>query len=507
MPDGSMPFSQEPATRRPAATSPARMGPLATLPIFMGLAGRPVVIAGTGPAAAWKIELLAAAGATVRVLDPDASSEVAEAAGRAGPGPVAVHHLHWCEHDLGGAALAIGAIEHEDEARRFAAAARAARVPVNIVDNPGLSDFQLGSIVNRSPLVVAISTDGAAPVLGQAIRARIEAILPRTIAAWLEAAKALRPSIRARGLGFRDRRSFWERFADRALAPGAGQPDAADLALLLDGAAGGRGSAGAPRIGSVALVGAGPGDPDLLTLGAVRALQSADVILYDDLVAPEVLDLARREARRIAVGKRGHGPSCRQDDIQQLVIAEARAGRRVVRLKSGDPLVFGRAGEEMAALAAAGVPCSIVPGVTAAQAAAAALGVSLTHRDEARRVQLVTGHASHGRLPEDLDWAALADHGAMTALYMGRSTLAAFAERVIANGLPPATPAAAVLDASRPGERVVRATIADLAAHLAAEPADAPCLILYGRALRQGSRAGDADATQGHVPHAPAASP
>lgn len=487
MPDGSYPLPTAEAIRRPEAVERPRMAPLASLPVFFDLCGRRVVLAGSGPAAAWKIELLAATGADVLVLDPESSVEVAHAAGRAGPGRTTVLLRGWDAADLAEAALAVGAIEDEDEARRFAAAARACRTPVNVVDNPSLSDFAFGSIVNRSPLVVAVSTGGAAPVVGQAIRARIEALLPVGIGAWLEAAKTLRPRIKALGLGFRDRRTLWERFAEAALSPRAKAPDEAVLDGLFAGTApqprSGNDRGSRAEIGTVTLVGAGPGDPSLLTLGAVKALQSADVILYDDLVSSEVLELARREARRVAVGKRGHGPSCAQRDIDHLAIAEAKAGRRVVRLKAGDPLIFGRAGEEMTAFRAAGVPFAVEPGITSAQAAAAALGISLTHREAARRVQLVTGHGRDGRLPADLDWEALADPGATTALYMGRRTLAQFAVEVVARGLPAATPAAAVLDASRASQRIVPGTIADLAQRLAVEPSDAPCIILYGNAL------------------------
>jgi uroporphyrin-III C-methyltransferase / precorrin-2 dehydrogenase / sirohydrochlorin ferrochelatase len=230
------------------------------------------------------------------------------------------------------------------------------------------------------------------------------------------------------------------------------------------------------------LVGAGPGDPDLLTLRAVRALQSADVILFDHLVSPEILDFARRETKKLLVGKTGHGPSCRQDDINALMVRLAKSGKLVVRLKGGDPMIFGRAGEEIAACRAAGLAVDVVPGITAAQGAAARLTVSLTHRDAARRLQYVTGHDRRGRLP-DLDWRSLADPQVTTVVYMPTRTLDRLTARAIAAGLDPETPAIAVARATRPDQEVIAGTIGGLAATVAARaPAD-PILVMIGWTL------------------------
>jgi uroporphyrin-III C-methyltransferase/precorrin-2 dehydrogenase/sirohydrochlorin ferrochelatase len=239
----------------------------------------------------------------------------------------------------------------------------------------------------------------------------------------------------------------------------------------------------AEKRGSVTLVGAGPGDPELLTLKAVKALQSADIILYDDLVSAGVLDFARQEAKRLLVGKKGYGPQVKQAEINGLIVSLALQGKHVVRLKGGDPGIFGRAGEEIAACRAAGVPVSIVPGISAAQGAAASLGVSLTHRDHARRLQFVTGHSREGALPADLDWRAMADPAASTVIYMARATLPGFREQALAAGLDPATPAVAVLAATRPDEMRLAATIATLPDKLAALPADRPVLVLLGHAF------------------------
>lgn len=235
--------------------------------------------------------------------------------------------------------------------------------------------------------------------------------------------------------------------------------------------------------GAVTLVGAGPGDPELLTLKAVKALQSADIILYDDLVSAGVLDFARQEAKRLLVGKKGYGPSVKQADINALIVSLASQGKHVVRLKGGDPGIFGRAGEEIEACRAAGIPVSVVPGISAAQGAAASLGVSLTHRDHARRLQFVTGHSREAALPDDLDWGAMADPAASTVIYMARATLPGFRDKALAAGLDPATPAVAVLAATRPDEQRLPATIATLPEKLAEIPADRPVLVLLGHAF------------------------
>jgi uroporphyrin-III C-methyltransferase/precorrin-2 dehydrogenase/sirohydrochlorin ferrochelatase len=472
-----------PPPRLPERTAPARIGDLATLPLFHKLKGRRVLLAGDGDGAVWKAELVAAAGAALLVCAPDRPEAFAGLAG-----DIRIEPRGWRPADMAGAALVIAEAGSDGEAEAIHAAARAAGVPVNVIDRPAFCDFQFGALVNRSPLVVAISTDGAAPVFGQAIRARIEAALPPGLKAWAEAARRWRPAVQARSLPFAARRGFWERFTALAFHDPRRPPEEADRDSLLAGL---DDPALANPAGRVTLVGAGPGDPDLLTLAAVRAMQAADIILHDDLVSAEVLELARREARRMLVGKTGHGPSCRQSDINDLMVRLAQSGKRVVRLKSGDPAVFGRATEEIAACRAAGVPVAIVPGVTAAQAAAASLGVSLTERKVARRLQYITGHAGDGRLPEDIAWPAVADPTATTVLYMPRRTLALFAERALAAGLPPETPAVAMTDVSRPGERRIAGTIATLAGEVADGAQAGPMLVLVGEALRQAATAAE----------------
>src|SRR6185312_140678 len=397
-------------------------------------------------------------------------------------GAITVHGRAWTAADMAGAAVAIGAFDNDVSAAAFAAAARAAGVPVNVIDKPAFCDFSFGAIVNRSPLVIGISTDGAAPVFAQAIRAKLEAMLPQGFSAWAAAAHRWRAAVKASGLSFAGRRRFWQLFTAHAVKNPDAAPGEADFDRFIAEVSG---EGAAVEAGTVTLVGAGPGDPELLTLRAVRALQSADVILSNDLASRDVLDFARREAKKMLVGKTGHAPSCKQDDINALMISLAKAGRRVVRLKGGDPMIFGRADEEIAACRAAGLSIDVVPGITTAQGAASRLLVSLTRRAEARRVQYITGHGHDGRLPADTDWASVADPAVTTVVYMPVKTLPELVTRAVEAGLDPQTPAVAVERATRPDERIVAATIAELPARLADEPPSGPVVVIIGRVLTE----------------------
>jgi uroporphyrin-III C-methyltransferase / precorrin-2 dehydrogenase / sirohydrochlorin ferrochelatase len=469
-------------SRAPSEIKATRMGPLSRLPAFFALENKRAFVAGGSQAASWKAELLSAAGARVDVFAPVADAELRALAAAPPRGEVVIHERRWAASDIFGAAIAVADCVDNEEAAAFAAAARAAGVPVNVIDRPAFCDFAFGAIVNRSPLVIGISTDGAAPVFGQAIRAKIEALIPKGFGRWADAARTWRPRVQALALPFRGRRGFWEKFTARAVAAPDREPTEADLEALLA-------PAPAPEAGSVVLVGAGPGDPELLTLRAVRALQSADVILFDDLVATDILDFARREAKKMLVGKTGHKISCRQDDINALMISLAKAGRRVVRLKGGDPMLFGRADEELAACRAAGIAVEVVPGITTAQGAASRLLVSLTRRGQARRVQYITGHATinghDAKLPADIDWPSIADPAVTTVVYMPIKTLLELVASAVSAGLDPATPAVAVERATRADERVTAATIGDLPAKLAAAPPSGPVVVMIGRVFAE----------------------
>ncbi|TDR94537.1 siroheme synthase CysG [Enterovirga rhinocerotis] len=465
----------------PVIAAPPRLAPLAKLPVFVDLAGRRVVMVGGAEPVVWKSELLAAAGARVEVIAEAPHPDLLALA--AANEAIRVARRTWEPGDLDGAALVVADIDEPDEAFRLREAARERGLLLNVIDRPAFCDFQFGTIVNRSPVVIGIMTDGAAPILGQAIRRRIEAVVPASVASWSRSAKAFRERLRALLPARTDRRAFWERFADASLSSTLDEREQG-AALERMAAAVGPGSDGPGRIGEVVIVGAGPGDPELLTLKAMRELQAADVIVYDRLVTPGILELGRREARRVHVGKEGHGASCRQEDISALLVDLAFAGERVVRLKGGDPAIFGRTGEEVSACQEAGVPVRIVPGVTTASAASAALATSLTHRDHARRVQFVTGHDRSGRLPDDLDFAALADPRATLVVYMARRTAAALAKRLIAQGLAAATPAIAMSDVSRPGAASECGTLASLAEAGIGLPEGRPVIVLIGEALR-----------------------
>ena len=358
---------------------------------------------------------------------------------------------HGTPQDFAGAAIAIGAFEDDGEAARFAAAARAAGVPVNVIDKPAFCDFSFGSIVNRSPLVIGISTDGAAPVFAQAIRAKLEALIPRGFARWADAARrwraavqGVRPVVRAAGgaSGSSSPRT-------RSPIPIASRRQPISTPCSPRRATRAR----AVEHGSVTLVGAGPGDPELLTLRAVRALQSADVILIDDLVAPGVLDFARREAKKMLVGKTGYGPSCKQDEINALMITLAKAGKRVVRLKGGDPMIFGRAGEEIAACRAAGIAVEVVPGITrGAGRGEPARRLADAPRSWRAACNTSPATARTASCPRDIDWQSLADPDDHDRrLHAGPHARRAWPTRAIAHGLDPATPAVAVVkrDATR----------------------------------------------------------
>ncbi len=472
----------------PTETRPARLQPLAKLPVFLDLAGRKAVVAGGGEPVVWKAELLAAAGARVLVKAEEQIHEL-EALAAAEP-RIALVRGRWRPADLDGAAIAVAEAEG-DEAAEFAASARGRGVAVNVIDQPAFCDFQFGAIVNRSPVVVGISTDGAAPILGQAIRRRIEAILPASLGSWARTAQGFRERLKGLVPTKGERRRFWEGFVDISFISQAEEDEQLAAIERLAREARWDGARRSP-VGEVVIVGAGPGDPELLTMRAVRELQAADVVAYDRLVTPAVLELARREARRVHVGKRGHGEACRQEDISALLVDLALAGQRVVRLKGGDPTIFGRAGEEVEACRAAGVPVRIVPGVTAASAAAASLGLSLTHRDHAQRLQFITGHDRHGRLPDALDLDALADPAATTVVYMGRRTAGPLAEQLMARGLSGATPAVVISNVSRRGEERRHTTLAGLAAGAAEGRSEQPTLVLIGAALGIGGRVLDA---------------
>ncbi len=432
-------------------------------PIFLDLVGRKALVLGEGEMAERKAQALAGAGATVTRL------------ARFAPG------------DLAGMAIAIGAGAPEADLRALAEAAQGLGIPVNIVDRPALSSFIMPALVDRDPLTIAIASGGAAPVLARQIRARIEALIPPTygrLAAFLGRAQR---ELRRRIPDLPRRRRLIERLLGGPVAALilAGREAEADRALAAEL------DADAPSPGMVFLVGAGPGAADLITLRAQRLLGEADVIVHDRLIGDDVLDLARRDAARIFVGKARAHHCLPQPEINALLIRLAREGKKVVRLKGGDPFVFGRGGEEAEALAEAGIACEIVPGVTAALACAAAAGIPLTHRDAARSVTLLTGHGKEGAI--DLDFPTLVRLGGTLAIYMGITALPRLAAGFAAAGLAPETPAALIERGGTPAERRLFAPLAALATRAPAWSSGGPALLLIGPAIaRAGRPDGDA---------------
>jgi uroporphyrin-III C-methyltransferase/precorrin-2 dehydrogenase/sirohydrochlorin ferrochelatase len=457
--------------------SPPRMEAFASLPVFFQLKGRKVLVAGGTDAAAWKAELLAAAGAEVHVHAEALGTAMEKLLRAESVSGTFVHHaIRWGAGSFDSVALAVADAETEEQAEAFFLAAKAAGVPVNVIDNPPFCEFQFGSIVNRSPVVIGISTNGAAPILGQAIRRRIETLLPLGLADWAGLAQSVRSAVMDRLAPGPQRRRFWERFTELAFS-GREMPTEHDkVSDLVDTVS----RAEPVGQGRVTLVGAGPGCAEHLTLKAVRALQGADVILFDDLVSDEVLELARREAKRMLVGKRGGLESCRQEDINATMVSLAKKGKNVVRLKSGDPMVFGRAGEEIERLKEEGIPVSVVPGITAASAMASELGVSLTHRDHAQSVRFVTGHSRKGVLPETVDWTGLTDPATTNVFYMGARMAGRISARLIANGMPPETPVVAMANISRSNEARWSGHLKDLETGVQDLPPGTPILIGVG---------------------------
>jgi uroporphyrin-III C-methyltransferase / precorrin-2 dehydrogenase / sirohydrochlorin ferrochelatase len=446
-------------------------------PAFFDLAAQPVLVVGGGEVALRKVTLLERCGARIRLVAPAIEPDL-EARAAAGA-------LTWIERefepaDLGDARLVIVATSSRAVNHWAAGLAEARGIPVNVVDDPEVSRFIVPAVIDRDPVLIAISTGGASPVLARRLRERIEALLPPRMGELADWLKSLRRSARRRLRDTAARRRFFERVIDGAAArrflvgDARGAHRIAQQLLAQDAQA-------APPAGEVTLVGAGPGDPDLLTLKALRALQDADVILYDRLVSPGVLDLARRDAERICVGKAAGQQGATQGEINALLIEHAQRGRRVVRLKGGDPFMFGRGGEELEALAAARIAFAVIPGITAAAGCAAYAGIPLTHRDHAHSVSFVTGHADRdGKEP---DWRALAAPGTTAVFYMGLARLPDIVSKLRAHGAAADLPAALIAQGTLPEQRVVAATLSSLGEAAAAARIESPALLIVGQVV------------------------
>ena len=444
------------------------------LPVFLRVASQPVLVVGGGAVALRKAESLLQAGARVTVVAPLLCAALAARVARGG-----LTHLatEFRPAHLAGAVAAVAATDDPAVNSAVSQAARERAVPVNVVDDAALSSFIFPAIIDRSPILVAVSSSGAAPVLARRVRAQIEALLPARLGALASFLGAQRARVR-QALRAWARRPFWERVAAGAVATRvlAGDEAGARSALQRE-LHGARRVGAATALGEVYLIGAGPGDPDLLTLRALQLLQQADVILYDRLVAPEVLRRARRDAQCIFVGKEA-GDSAQQEHIHALLVRLALAGKRVARLKGGDPFVFGRGGEELERLAAHGIPCLVVPGITAALGAAAAAALPLTHRRLAHSVTLVSGHGEAGSAAE---WRFFADPAHTVVFYMGVAQLARIVARLRAAGAGAEHPVAIIEQATLPAQRVLRSTLGAVTARAAERQIQPPALFITGQ--------------------------
>ncbi len=445
-------------------------------PIFLATTGQRIVLSGGGDAALAKLRLLLKTTARISVFAADPAPQIvawAEA------GELTLNRRALSHGDVLCAALFYAADEDDVEDKRTAAIARGEGALVNIVDNLADSAFITPAIVDRDPVTIAIGTEGAAPVLARAIKADLEERLPATLGTLARIGKGFRKMADALPFG-RARRDFWRDYyfttGPKAMSEGEENLRPA-LETLLDSHL--RKTA---RPGHVAFVGGGPGDPELLTLKARRALDEADVVIYDRLISPEILELARREATMIDVGKEGFGPSTPQETINALLIEHAQNGAQVVRLKSGDATIFGRLDEEIDAIDAHDIGWHIVPGITSASAAVAAIGQSLTRRGRNASVRFLTGHDMQGFA--DHDWAALARPNEVAAIYMGKKSARFVQGRLLMHGAERNTPMTLIENASRPDQRVLETTLDRLPDDLAAARMSGPALTFYGLAPR-----------------------
>lgn len=444
------------------------------LPLFANISGQTCLVVGGGSIAARKAALLARAGAVVRMVAPeicDAAKEVVENSGGE------LRLKTFADADLDGVVLVVAATDEQHINAHVSDAARRMQLMVNVVDQPELCSFIFPSIVDRSPVVIAVSSGGSSPVLARLLRARLETLIPagygrlaNLVGGFREQAKQVFPDVNKR-------RGFWERILVGPIAEMvfAGKETTAEKALQAafdevrdDGVS----------AGEVYLVGAGPGDPDLLTFRALRLMQQADVVLYDRLVSPQVLDLVRRDAERIHVGKERANHTLPQGDINQLLVTLAKQGKRVCRLKGGDPFIFGRGGEEIETLAEEGIPFQVVPGITAAAGCASYAGIPLTHRDYSQSVRFVTGHLKDGSL--DLDWKNLAAERQTLVFYMGLVGLPHICDELQRNGMPPTTPVALVQQGTTQFQKVVIGTLATINPMVAEQQVKAPTLTIVG---------------------------
>ncbi|MES9898423.1 MAG: siroheme synthase CysG [Sedimenticola sp.] len=446
------------------------------LPIFLDVKDKPCLVVGGGEVADRKISLLLKAGAKVRVISPQLCNRLTNLA----EDKLIEHQPRdYREGDLDECHLAIAATDSSSVNQLVSTHAQAARIPVNVVDQPELCSYITPSIIDRSPVVAAVSTGGASPVLARLIRSRLEALIPAGYGRLAELANNFRERVKEKLSKPSDRLRFWEKVLKGGVAERvfSGHMEEADVAMehALDN------YQTNTEMGEVYLVGGGPGDPDLVSFRALRLMQQADVVVYDRLVAQPILEMTRRDAERIYVGKERDHHAMRQEEINQLLADLAKQGKRVVRLKGGDPFIFGRGGEEIDTLSSQGIPFQVVPAITAASGCAAYAGIPLTHRDYAQSVTFVTGHLKDGSM--NLNWSQLSQPQQTVVFYMGLLGLPVIIKELIAHGVAPDMPIALVQQGTTENQKVFTGTLENIEEIVVREKPKPPTLIIVGRVV------------------------
>jgi len=447
------------------------------LPIFMNLKGKAVTVVGGGEVAARKVALLYQAGAKVTVISPALGDTLARALER---GEIQYISAEFSQEQIDRPQLIVAATNKLDVNKQVAAVAGELNIPVNVVDTPDLCTFVMPSIIDRSPVMIAVSTGGASPVLGRLLRQKLETTIPASYGKLAALARLFRERVKQKFSHSPDRRIFWEKVLEGPIAEMmvAGKEDKArealEIALESEGDR-------MPDAGEVYLVGGGPGDPDLLTFKALRLMQQADVVVYDRLVSPAVLELVRRDAERIYAGKERDRHSIPQDEINALLVKLAKEGKRVCRLKGGDPFIFGRGGEEIATLMQEGVPFQVVPGITAASGCATYAGIPLTHRDYSQSVTFVTGNLKDGTI--NLNWDALAKPNQTIVFYMGLHGIRTICKELVAHGVEDTMPAALVQQGTTPNHQVYIGNLRNLPSLVEEAEVKPPTLIIVGKVV------------------------
>ena len=446
------------------------------LPIFMNIRGRRCLVVGGGEVAARKANLVLEAGGKLTIVSPKLCPTLQR---ELDEGRVSYQQRGFEAADLEGCVLVIASTDESSVNRQVSELAQSLNIPVNVVDNPELCSFVMPSIIDRSPVQIAISTGGTSPVLARLLRARLESAIPSAYGRLAAMAESFREKVKAKFKDVNGRRNFWEgvlqgRVAEMVFA-GKEQDARAELESALE-----KGEIG--DSGEVYLIGGGPGDPDLLTFRALRLMQQADVVVHDRLISRDVLNMVRRDAERIYVGKERDNHSVPQDQINQLLVDLAKQGKRVCRLKGGDPFVFGRGGEEIETLTANGVNFQVVPGITAALGTSSYAGIPLTHRDYSQSVVFVTGHLKDGSM--NLNWKGLAQPNQTIVFYMGLKGLPIICENLMANGLPGDLPIALVQQATTPRQRVFTGTLDTMPEIIEGTDIKPPTLIIVGNVVK-----------------------